>query len=510
MKMEIKIIAIDPHDGWYFFEKEGKIFLFHPPYVDSSQVLVSKHEMEKAIQQYNFKECDISFKNINDTIRFVEEEYIKIKKAQGINTPSDEQLKELLNYATDEILWEYLRKAEHILIPDGKYKIAKSIARDFLKLEKVKNNPAMNRTAWKIIKKCEKSEDKQFLENSFVGIKVIGIGGGGNNVIKEMIKENIKGIELIALNTDSNALSSFLANQRIQIGRLISRVLGINIRGVININNIVKEMAKEDKDKIIKALEKTNIVFIITCMGGEAGTDISPIIAEIAKKGGALTIGIVTKPFLFEGMKRNIQADKGIKELKDKADVLVTISNDNLLKTINKDTSLGDAFELINKILCQSVKAITDLFTTQSLINLEISDIRKVLEDAGLASVGIGTGKGREKAYTAAKMAISDPLLELSIKVAKSLLVNITGGIYMSLLEVNEIMNTISKAAGKDTNIVFGAIIDKNMLDEIRVSLMVISEKMKRKEVNKNYFGKKYKDLKLYNYLNTKIELLIK
>lgn len=245
-------------------------------------------------------------------------------------------------------------------------------------------------------------------------------------------------------------------------------------------------------------------------MGGQTGTEISPIIAEIAKKRGVLTIGIVTRPFYFEGRKRKIQADKGIKELKDKTDVLVTISNDNLLKIINKDISIGDTFELINKILYQSVKTITDLITTQTLINLEISDVRKVLENAGLASVGIGIGKGREKAHTAAKMAISDPLLEVSIKVAKSLLVNVTGGIDMSLFEINEIINTISKAAGEDTNIVFGAIIDKNMLDEIRVSLMATFKEMKQKEVNKNYFGKEDKDLELSKCLNTKIKILIK
>ena len=496
--MGTKIIAIDPYDGWYFVEKKGKIFLLRPPYTGSFQVLASKYEVEKAIVQYNFRECDIRFKSINDTIKYVKEEYIKIKKAQGINIPSNEQLIELLKYATDEILWEYLRKAKNELIPNGKFKIAKSIARDFLKLEKVNNNPAMKKMVWDIVEKCQQYEKKHILKNDFARIKVIGLGGSGTNVIKEMSIENIKGVKLIALDTDFD--SSLSANKGIQIVRVTSG--GLETTGDVKIG---EKRAKKDIDKIFKVIEKTDIAFIITCLGGETGTGISPIVAEIAKKGGAFTIGIVTIPFIFEGKARTIKTDKGIKKLRDQTDILITISNNDLLKMMHKDISLRDAFKFIDKILCQLVKAITDLITTPGLINIDILDLMNVLGDGGLAVVGIGIGMGREKAYTAAKMAISSPLLEGSIKGARSLLVNITGSIDMSLFEVNKIIDIISRAVDEDTDIVFGAIIDENMKDEVKVSLIVSFKEMKKKEKkNKTYSKKDKLDLEIPSFLNKK------
>lgn len=494
-----KIIAIDPYNGWYFVEKKEKIFLLRPPYTGSFQVLASKYEVEKAIAQYNFRECDIRFKSINDTIKFAKEEYIKIKKAQGINIPSNEQLIELLNYATDEILWEYLRKAKNELIPNGKFKIAKSIARDFLKLEKVNNNPAMKKMVWDIVEKCQQYDEKHISKNDFAGIKVIGLGGSGTNVIKEMSIENIKGVKLIALDTDFD--SPLLVNQGIQIVRLTSG--GLETTGNVKIG---EKRAKEDIDKIFKVMEKTDIAFIVTCLGGGIGTGISPIVAGIAKKGGAFTIGIVTTPFIFEGKVRTIKAGEGIKKLRDQTDILINISNNNLLKTMNKDTSLMDAFKLIDKTLCQVVKAITDLITNPGLINIDISDLMNVLGGGGLAVVGIGIGKGREKAYTAAKMAITSPLLEGSIKGARSLLVNITGSIDMSLIEVNKIVNIISRAVDEDTDIAFGAIIDENMKDEVKVSLIVRFKEMKKKEKkNKTYFKKDGLHLEIPSFFNKKI-----
>jgi cell division protein FtsZ len=225
-------------------------------------------------------------------------------------------------------------------------------------------------------------------------------------------------------------------------------------------------------------------------MGGGTGSGVCSVAAKIAKQHGILTIGVVTKPFAFEGKKRKLQAEAGIEELKNEVDALITISNDRLLRIISKDTSMKDAFEMTDKVLCQSVQAIADLITIPGLINLDLADVRTVAKDAGLSLVGIGTGKGKKKAAAAAKMAISSPLLEVSIKGAKSLLINVTGGLDMSLFEVNEIVDIISKAVGQDTNIVFGAIINEEMQDEIRVSVIATkceenTEEEEKEEVNK-------------------------
>lgn len=303
--------------------------------------------------------------------------------------------------------------------------------------------------------------------NKFVNIKVVGIGGGGNNAIREMTLQGMNNLDLIAINTDIQALSLSKAGLKIQIGKSLTSGLGTGGNPELG-----KKAAEEDKDKISKAVENADIVFITAGMGGGTGTGVSSVVAKIAKQHGILTIGVVTKPFAFEGKKRKLQAEAGIEELKAEVDALITISNDRLLKIISKDTSMKDAFEMTDKVLCQSVQAIADLITIPGLINLDLADVRTVAKDAGLSLVGIGTGKGKKKAAAAAKMAISSPLLEVSIKGAKSILINVTGGLDMSLFEVNEIVDVISKAVGQDTNIVFGAIINEELQDEIRVSVI--------------------------------------
>ncbi len=322
--------------------------------------------------------------------------------------------------------------------------------------------------------------------DQFVNIKVVGIGGGGNNAIREMTLQGMSNLDLIAINTDLQALSLSQAGQKIQIGKSLTNGLGTGGNPELG-----KKAAEEDKDKISKVMENADIIFITAGMGGGTGTGVASIVAKIAKQHGILTIGVVTKPFTFEGKRRKLQAEAGIEELKNEVDALITISNDRLLKIISKDTSMKDAFGMTDKVLCQSVQAIADLITIPGLINLDLADVRTVAKDAGLSLVGIGKGKGKKKAAAAAKMAITSPLLEVSIKGAKSLLINVTGGLDMSLFEVNEIVDVISKAVGQDTNIVFGAIINEEMQDEIRVSVIAtkceenIEEEEKKEEVNK-------------------------
>ena len=322
--------------------------------------------------------------------------------------------------------------------------------------------------------------------DKFVNIKVVGIGGGGNNAIREMTLQGMSNLDLIAINTDVQALSLSQAGQKIQIGKTLTNGLGTGGNPELG-----KKAAEEDKDKISKAMESADIIFITAGMGGGTGTGVASVAAKIAKQHGILTIGVVTKPFTFEGKKRKLQAEVGIEELKNEVDALITISNDRLLKIISKDTSMKNAFEMTDKVLCQSVQAIADLITIPGLINLDLADVRTVAKDAGLSLVGIGTGKGKKKAAAAAKMAISSPLLEVSIKGAKSLLINVTGGLDMSLFEVNGIVDIISKAVGQDTNIVFGAIINEEMQDEIRVSVIATSCEVNIEEEEKEEVDKK-------------------
>ena len=303
--------------------------------------------------------------------------------------------------------------------------------------------------------------------DSFVNIKVIGIGGSGNNAIEEIASHRINGLEMVAINTDLQTLSLSQATQKVQIGKLTTKGLGAG-----GDPEVGKKAAEEDRSAIAKALEGSDIVFITAGMGGGTGSGAAPVVAEIAKREGALTIGVVTRPFSFEGKKRMVQAEQGIENLKKQVDALITISNDRLLTMISKDTSVRDAFDITDRVLRQSVQAIADLITTPGLINLDLADVKAVIQDAGFALVGIGIGRGNNKAATAAEAAISSPLLEVSIKGSSSILVSVTGGLDMSLYEINEIVDLISKAAGREANVVFGAIISENMQDEIMVTVI--------------------------------------
>ncbi len=341
----------------------------------------------------------------------------------------------------------------------------------------------------------------------FVNIKVVGIGGGGNNAIREMVRQEMNNLDLIAINTDLQSLSLSEAEYKIQIGKSLTSGLGTGGNPELG-----KKAAEEDKDKISKTLEKADIVFITAGMGGGTGTGASSVVAKIAKQQGILTIGVVTKPFVFEGKKRKLQAEAGIEELKKEVDALITVSNERLLRISSKDTSMKGAFEMADKVLRQSVQAITDLITIPGLINLDLANVRTVAKDAGLSLVGIGIGKGKKKAITAAKIAISSPLLEVSIKGAKSLLVNVTGGLDMSLFEVNEIVYNISQAVGSDTNIVFGAIINEEMQDEIRVSVIATTcEEIKEEEKDQNLAKRKVtekKDIEIEDKFRVKDKLI--
>lgn len=359
---------------------------------------------------------------------------------------------------------------------DYKQELIRDTSQD-LAIEQEKRNP-INGNGDLIVHdfKEEEPEENQEMEN-FVNIKVIGIGGSGNNAIEEMANHRINGLKLVALNTDLQALSLSQATQKIQIGKLTTRGLGAG-----GDPEVGKKAAEEDKSTIAKMLEDADIVFVTAGMGGGTGSGAAPVVAEIAKREGALTIGVVTRPFSFEGKKRMMQAEQGIEELRKQVDALITISNDRLLGMISKDTSVKEAFEITDRVLRQSVQAIADLITIPGLINLDLADVRAVIKDAGLALVGIGVGRGNNKATTAAEAAISSPLLEVSIKGSNSILVNVTGGLDMSLYEINEIVDLVSKAAGNEANIVFGAIISENMKDEIRVT--VIATKCEKFVIN--------------------------
>jgi len=371
-------------------------------------------------------------------------------------------------------------------IIDYKEELIRDTSTGMEEKEKVEVEGNGNKLLHKPIKALKKDVQK------FVNIKVVGVGGGGNNAIREMVKQGMNNLDLVAINTDLQALSLSESENRIQIGKSLTNGLGTGGNPELG-----KKAAEEDKEKISKALEKADIVFITAGMGGGTGSGASSVVAKIAKQQGILTIGVVTKPFAFEGKKRKLQAEAGIEELKKEVDALITISNDRLLRISSKDTSMKDAFEMADKVLRQSVQAIADLITIPGLINLDLADVKTVAQDAGLSLVGIGIGKGKKKAISAAKMAVSSPLLEVSIKGAKSLLVNVTGGLDMSLFEVNEIVDTISQEVGADTNIVFGAIIDEEMKDEIRVSVIATScEEIKEEERDKNLTRKDIKEKK--------------
>jgi len=319
--------------------------------------------------------------------------------------------------------------------------------------------------------------------NPFAKIKVIGAGGGGNNAVNRMISANLQGVDFICVNTDAQSLSFSHAQTKIQIGNKLTKGLGAGANPEIG-----KKAAEESRDEVTRSLEGADMVFVTAGMGGGTGTGAAPVVAEVAKKQGALTVGVVTRPFTFEGKKRASQAEIGIAELKDKVDTLIVIPNDRLLQVADKSTSISDAFKIADDILRQGVQGISDLIAVPGLINLDFADVKTIMMDAGSALMGIGRASGDKRAIEAANMAISSPLLETSIEGAKGVLLNITGGSNLGLFEVNEVAEIISSAADPEANIIFGAVIDEKLEDELRVTVIAtgFDEKKQSVESSKN------------------------
>lgn len=299
-------------------------------------------------------------------------------------------------------------------------------------------------------------------------IKVVGVGGAGTNAVNRMIATGMEGVEFIVINTDAQQLRSSLAKEKIQIGSKLTRGLGAGADPEIG-----REAANEDRDKITKALKGADMVFITAGMGGGTGTGAAPIVAEIAKEQGALVVGVVTKPFRVEGRRRMNQAEMGIANLKEKVDTLITIPNDLLLKIIDRKTPIDDAFKLADDILRQGVQGISDIIMVTGLVNVDFADVRTVMKETGDALMGVGIGFGENKAIEATQMAINSPLLEeTSIHGAKAVLINIAGGNDLSLHEVNEVNDLITRQVDPDANIIFGTTIDPALEDKVRVTVI--------------------------------------
>lgn len=298
-------------------------------------------------------------------------------------------------------------------------------------------------------------------------IKVVGVGGGGNNAVNRMIESGIEGIEFIAVNTDAQALFTSKAQTRINIGRATTRGLGAGANPEIG-----KKAAEESSEELKQALSGADMVFITCGLGGGTGTGAAPVIAEIAKSLGALVVGVVTKPFAFEGQQRSNKAFDGFESLKSKVDTLITIPNDKILSIIDKKTPLLEAFHVADEILKQGVQGVSELITHPGLINVDFADVRSVMENAGSALMGIGYGSGENRGIEAARAAIESPLLELSINGARGLLLNITGGSDLSMFEVDEASRLIKELCDPNANIIFGTSIDERYTGEIKITVI--------------------------------------
>ena len=298
-------------------------------------------------------------------------------------------------------------------------------------------------------------------------IKVVGVGGAGNNAVNRMVEIGISGVEFIAVNTDRQALSLSKAPTKIQIGEKITRGLGAGSDPLVG-----EKSAEESKEEIANALKGSDMVFVTAGMGGGTGTGAAPIVAQIARELGVLTVAVVTKPFTFEGKKRMQSAERGIASLRDKVDTLVVIPNDRLLQSAERKTSMIDAFTMSDEVLRQGVQGISDLIAVPGLINLDFADVKTIMLDTGMAHMGIGRASGENRAEEAAKAAINSPLLESSIEGARGVLLNITGGKDLGIFEVNTAAELVQKSIDPDANIIFGAVIDESMGDEISVTVI--------------------------------------
>ena len=305
------------------------------------------------------------------------------------------------------------------------------------------------------------------MDNYLAVIKVIGVGGGGTNAVDRMVDAGVRGVEFIAVNTDAQALAMCDAQVKLQLGGTITKGLGAGADPKVG-----REAAEESREELKEAIRGADMVFITAGEGGGTGTGAAPIIAQIAKEQGALTVGVVTKPFAFEGLQRARRADEGIEELRTQVDSVIVIPNERLLEVVDPHTSIVDAFRLADDVLRQGVQGITDLITVPGLINLDFADVRTIMASAGSSLMGIGTASGENRAAEAAKSAISSPLLESTVSGATGVLMNITGGPEMGLFEVNEAATIIRQAAHGECNVIFGAVIDESAGDHIRVTVI--------------------------------------
>ena len=300
-----------------------------------------------------------------------------------------------------------------------------------------------------------------------VNIKVVGVGGGGNNVVNRMVRSGAKGVDFIAVNTDKQALNASSANYKLQIGEKLTGGKGAGSNPEIG-----RKAAEESRNQISKALEETDMVFVTAGMGGGTGTGAAPVVAEIARELGVLTVGVVTKPFGFEGRKRAQQAEAGISELRDKVDSLVIIPNERLKFATDQKITFANAFEIADDVLRQAVQSISDLLRDTGFINLDFADVTAIMKDAGMAHMGVGRAAGKGKAEEAARMAISSPLLETSIDGARGVLINITGSTDIGLEEVEQAAMLVQQAVHPDALTIFGATFDESLDDEIRVTVI--------------------------------------
>ncbi|MGZ4160107.1 MAG: cell division protein FtsZ [Neobacillus sp.] len=322
--------------------------------------------------------------------------------------------------------------------------------------------------------------------DSLATIKVIGVGGGGNNAVNRMIEHGVQGVEFIAVNTDAQALNLSKAEVRMQIGAKLTRGLGAGANP-----DVGKKAAEESKEQIEAALSGADMVFVTAGMGGGTGTGAAPVIAQIARDLGALTVGVVTRPFTFEGKKRSGQAAGGIGAMKEAVDTLIVIPNDRLLEIVDKSTPMLEAFREADNVLRQGVQGISDLIAVPGLINLDFADVKTIMSNKGSALMGIGVAAGDNRAAEAAKKAISSPLLETSIDGAQGVLMNITGGSNLSLYEVQEAADIVASASDQEVNMIFGSVINDNLKDEIIVTVIAtgFNEDIPQPKVTRPTFG---------------------
>lgn len=301
----------------------------------------------------------------------------------------------------------------------------------------------------------------------YAHIKVIGVGGGGSNAVNRMVEAGVKGVEFIAVNTDAQALHMSCADIKIQIGTKLTKGLGAGANPEVG-----RKAAEESVEELKKNIVGADMVFVTAGMGGGTGTGAAPIVAEMAKDAGALTVGVVTKPFSFEGRRRELYAEKGIELLKDKVDTLIVIPNDRLYQVVEERTPIVEAFRIADDVLRQGVQGLSDLITTSGLINLDFADVQTIMKETGSALMGIGRAKGETRAADAAKQAITSPLLETSIDGAKGVILNITGGDNLSMFEAGEAARVIKEYADKDVNLIYGLVINAQMQDEVSVTVI--------------------------------------